>query len=232
MQDRYAAAVIGPAAIFPRGYLWLSPVWCGAAVAAVALSPQPAWFRLVAATALAGALITLLAVLGTVRTNAFLAAPAGLWLGPRGGARRRWRRGRIRHLAWTEIAQIRLRSVPSGAVVEIIAGPGGPGGPGGPATARPAWRRATVLAGRWLLLLLLPPAYLCCRPAVACPAGNPPRYRVPVRAVRVQHAAAALRAIAPAGVAVTVLTRRAWTPADLVPGDLAEPAPVMAAPGG
>jgi hypothetical protein len=114
---------------------------------------------------------------------------------------------------------VRLRAAPFGVVAEIIAAPA----PG--AAARPAWRRAALLLLRWLLLLVLPPACLFCRPAIGSPAGNPPRYRVPLRAVTVGHAAAALTAVAPAWVTVTVLTHRPRPTAERQ-----QPAPVLPAP--
>ena len=118
MENRYAALVRGPSAIFPRGYLWLIPLWFAAiAVLAYVKGKLPLWYAVCALPAATLAVLTLVAVLATLRSNAFVVDESGILLGLRGAARRRIgpRRRTNRHLAWDEVRQLRIANRPYGA---------------------------------------------------------------------------------------------------------------------
>jgi hypothetical protein len=106
VEHRYAALVRGSSAIFPRGYLWLIPVWYAAIAVLFEIKEKPpSWYAACALTATVLAVLTLIAVLTTVRSNAFVADGTGVWLGLRGGARRRFSRRRREnaYLPWTDV---------------------------------------------------------------------------------------------------------------------------------
>ena len=187
MEHRYTALVRGSSAIFPRGFLWLIPIW----YVAIALG------------ALLLAALTLLVVLSTIRNNAFLVDDSGIWLGLRGGARRRFgpRRRRNRHLPWAEIQQIRIVYRRYGARVDVYL-------PAVPASGRGRafWRvTATSLAAG--LTVLIPPAYLFRYPAILRPRMDRRRYRVPLYDVMPEELRMALLPLVPPNLPMAVRPR-------------------------
>ena len=152
MENRYTALVRGSSAVFPRGYLWLIPVWYVVIAAAIKVKGRaPTWYEPIALGALLLAALTLLAVLSTLRNNAFLADDSGIWLGLRGGARRRFsrRRRQNRHLPWPEVRQIRIVYRRYGARLDVFV-------PAAPVSrGRAIWRvTATSLAAGLTVLIL------------------------------------------------------------------------------
>jgi hypothetical protein len=196
-ENRYAALVRGPSAIFPRGYLWVIPLWYAALVVlADAKDRPPSWYGRCALAATAMAVFTLIAVLLTLRSNAFTVDENGILLGLRGAARRRFgRRRRQKHLAWHEVGQIRIASRPYGARLEIFLPAGSPSGCG-----RMVWRVAA--AG---LTVLLPPACMFRSPGLLRPRSL--RYRIPLYDVRPAQLLLALVPFAPPNVPIAVRPR-------------------------
>jgi hypothetical protein len=200
VENRFTALVRGPSAVFPRGFLWLIPVWYG--VAAVLMKDKgkpPAWYFPYALGALLLAALTLIVVLSTMRNNAFLADDSGIWLGLRGGARRKFgpRRRQNRQLAWSEVQQIRIRSRPYGARLDVFLPAGAVSGRG-----HVIWR--VTAAG---LTVLLPVAYLFRSPAILRPRSDPLRYRIPLYDVTPEELRLALLPMAPPNLPIAVKPR-------------------------
>jgi hypothetical protein len=200
VENRYTALVRGSSAIFPRGYLWLIPVWYVVIAAAVEFKGKPpSWYVPYALGALLLAALILLVVLSTVRNNAFLVDDSGIWLGLRGGARRRFarRRRQNRHLPWPEVQQIRIASKRYGARVDVFLPAGSNGGRG-----HVIWR--LIASG---FTLLVPPAYLFRQPGILRPGSDPLRYRIPLYDVSPEELRLALVPLAPPTVPIAVKLR-------------------------
>ena len=210
MEHRYTALVRGSSAIFPRGFLWLIPIWYVAIAAAIKFKDRAPlwyepmrWYEPIALGALLLAALTLLVVLSTIRNNAFLVDDSGIWLGLRGGARRRFgpRRRRNRHLPWAEIQQIRIVYRRYGARVDVYL-------PAVPASGRGRafWRvTATSLAAG--LTVLIPPAYLFRYPAILRPRMDRRRYRIPLYDVMPEELRMALLPLVPPNLPIAVRPR-------------------------
>ena len=210
MEHRYTALVRGSSAIFPRGFLWLIPIWYVAIAAAIKFKDRAPlwyepmrWYEPIALGALLLAALTLLVVLSTIRNNAFLVDDSGIWLGLRGGARRRFgpRRRRNRHLPWAEIQQIRIVYRRYGARFDVYL-------PAVPASGRGRafWRvTATSLAAG--LTVLIPPAYLFRYPAILRPRMDRRRYRIPLYDVMPEELRMALLPLVPPNLPMAVRPR-------------------------
>lgn len=203
MQEGLYVPVIGPSAILPRGYLWVTPIWYLVLAAALALSPwPPVWFRLTSAAGLLGAMIVFILVVNSITTHAFAVNAEGIDLGLPSFSRRRGRRRRdVRHVPWRQIERIRMAQRPYGARVEVILSQDASlalrGYRHGPA------RRAV----RWILLLI--PFWYMLRPtALTSPLDGPPRYQANVRGITVDELRQRLRAFAPPDVAIAILVRK------------------------
>ncbi len=200
MENRVTALVRGSSAIFPRGYLWLIPLWYGVIAALVVVKGKPpSWYGPYALGALLLAALILLTVLSTVRNNAFLADDSGIWLGLRGGARRRFgrRRRQNRHLPWPEVRQIRIASRRYGARLDVFLPVGSISGRG-----RVIWQ--VIAAG---LTVLIPPAYLFRSPGILRPCSDPLRYRIPLYDVTPEELRLALVPLVPPNLPIAVLPR-------------------------
>jgi hypothetical protein len=210
VENRYAALVRGSSAIFPRGFLWLIPIWYVAIAAAIKFKDRAPlwyepmrWYEPIALGALLLAALTLIVVLSTIRNNAFLLDDSGIWLGLRGGARRRFsrRRRQNRHLPWAEIRQIRIVYKRYGARIDVYL-------PDAPVSSRgrAIWRvTATSLAAG--LTVLIPLAYLFRSPAIVRPRRHPHRYRIPLYDVTPEELRLALRPLAPPNLPIAVRPR-------------------------
>jgi hypothetical protein len=203
--NRYAALVKGSSAVFPRGFVWLIPVWYAVIAFVVKVKVRPAsWFAWYLPYALGITLLatlTLMVVLSTMRNNAFVADETGILLGLRGAARRRFsrRRRRTTHLPWHEVQQLKIASRPYGARLDIVLH--------NDSVADPRyliWHGvATVLT------LLIPIAYLFRSPGLLRPRSyDPPRYRIQLYDVRAEELRLGLAPLAPPTVAISV--RRTW----------------------
>jgi hypothetical protein len=200
VENRYAALVRGPSAIFPRGFLWLVPVWYAALAALMEIKGRPpSWYAPIAVGGLLLGALTLLTVLTTIRNNAFLADEDGIWLGLRGGARRRFGRRRrdCRQLPWRELQQLKIARRHYGARLEITLLP-----ECAPHQGRIVWRAIAAL-----LTLLIPAAYLFRSPGLLRPRSHSLRYRIPLYDVRPEQLRMALEPLAPPTLPIVVLPR-------------------------
>jgi hypothetical protein len=198
-----SAHVAGTSALFPRGYLWIAPLWYAAAAIVLAIAPwPPVWFRLGAAAGLLLALITFLAVLSSVSITAFGVDQGGIRLGlPAGTTRRgRWRR-QSKWLTWAQVERVRIIGEGRNVRLELILSPAAF------AAIRPARNSAAHQAAKWIPLALIPFWYLRWPTALISPLERPARYAVRLRDVTVDELRPSLRALAPPEVAVSVLMR-------------------------
>ena len=202
MENRYAALVKGSSAIFPRGFLWLIPVWYTAIAVLVKVKARPpSWYAPYALGATLLAALTLFAVLSTIRNNAFVADDGGIRLGLRGGARRRLgrRRRETTHLPWPDVQQLKIASRPYGARLDILL------------HHDSIVDRHCVV---WLIAancvtVLLPVAYLFRSPGLLRPRSyHPPRYRIQLYDVGPEELRLALAPLTPP--TVTIAVRRSW----------------------
>jgi hypothetical protein len=199
VENRYAALVRGPSAVFPRGYLWLIPLWYLVLVGLARYKGRlPSWYALCALGATFLALLTVIAVLATLRSNAFVADENGILLGLRGAAQRRaGRRRRQKHVAWYEVSHLRIAARPYGARLVIFLAAGSPTGNG-----RLIWRIVAAV-----VTVLLPPACLFRSPGLLRPRSVPVRYRVPLYDVRPEQLQLALAPFTPPNVPIVVRPR-------------------------
>ncbi len=212
MQDRYAALVKGPSALFPRGFLWLIPA-CYAGIAAVLVikGKPPLWFGGSELGGLLLAAATLLLVLATMRNKAFVADNSGIWLGLRADAIRRLgrRRGEIRQVPWPQIERLKIVPRSYGARLDVALDPAAP-------VARHGVLRKTVAT---FLLVIFPPSFVFRSPGLLTRRGRPPRYRIPLHAVTADELALALAQLAPATVSIEMPRGR------VRPGSRPQPSP-------
>jgi hypothetical protein len=201
VHNRYAALVKGPSAIFPRGFLWLIPVWYAAvAVLLEKKGKTPSWYGPAALAGLFIAATTLLAVLATMRNNAFVADETGIWLGLRAGATRRLgrRRRAIKQLPWSEVRQLRVIPRYYGARLDVLLGSAAP------AVRWPGVLRRIALA---CLLLILPVSYLFRSPGLLSARTDPHHYRIPLYDVGTAQLRLALAPLATPGVPIVLVPR-------------------------
>ena len=202
MDDIYVFVVRGPSSKLPRGYIWLIPVWFAGLGVLVLLAGHeisgrmPVWLAATELGCMVLAGLTLVCVLGTVRRHAFRVSSDGIWL----GCRTTRKRPRLRqvHLAWSDVAQIRMAATFYGTLVEI-----------GLAPAARIVRRPGP--GRQLLLLLgsllMPFGFGRGRPALTTARRDPPRYLVRVCDVTPADLRQVLVTVKPPAPAVRVLTK-------------------------
>jgi hypothetical protein len=171
----YTFLVRGPSSRFPRGYIWLIPVWFVVLGLAVVFAGHkisgriPLWLGCTEIGSMLLAGLILVGVLCTHRRHAFRVSSHGIWLGVR-TTRKRPRLRQV-HLAWTDIAQMRMRARHYGVLLEI--------------TLRPAARivhRPGVARQALLLLgsLVMPVGFGRGRPALTAAREDPPRYLVKI----------------------------------------------------
>jgi hypothetical protein len=199
VENRYAALVRGPSAAFPRGYLWLVPLWYLVLVGLAYEKGQlPSWYEVCCIGPVLLTLLIVVAVLATLRSNAFVADEGGILLGLRGAAQRRIGRRRWqKRLGWHEISQLRIAYRPYGARLDILMIAGSPTGNG-----HISWR---IIAA--VLTVLLPPACMFRSPGLLRPRSGPVRYRVPLQDVRPEQLQLALASLTPPSVAIFVRPR-------------------------
>ena len=195
--------VAGPSVIFPRGYLWIAPVWLAAACGALALSTRwPLWVRADAASGLVIATLILLSAVSSLTFRAFSVDRAGVRLGLPASTRRHGRHRReVKHIPWQQIERVRIASRPYGVRLEVILGPNA-------TLAVRGYQPHPVLAFINRILLVIPFWYMVMPTGLTTPLEGPPRYRAALRGVKVEQMRRALRTLAPPEVAIAVLVRR------------------------
>jgi hypothetical protein len=184
--------------------VWFIPAWfviLSAAVVAVGRNASgrlAPWLGVTEIGGLAIAAITVFAVLTTVRQPAFRADSSGICLGV-STSRRRPKLRQV-HLAWPEIAQLRLVQRHYGVLLEISLGPAAR------IVHRPGLgRQAMLLLG----MLVMPFAFGRGSPAVTSPRMDPPRYRLKIDGMSSAELRLALGTVAPEALPVRVLVRKA-----------------------
>jgi hypothetical protein len=197
--------VRGPASKYPRGFIWLIPVWfailSGAAVLlgtdASSTGEMPLWLG---ATEIIGLLIatcTAVGVLATVRRRAFRADQHGIWLGVR--TTRKQPKLRQVHLSWADVAQVILLPRRYGVLAEITLSPAAR------IAHRPGPGKQVLL---WLGALIMPFAFGRGMPALTMPSAAPPRYRVKICDRGTAELKLALAGVKPDTVPVRVVTKK------------------------
>lgn len=202
MEDIYTFLVRGSASKLPRGYIWLIPVWFTALGLLVLLAGRklsgsmPLWLSATELGSMVLAGLTVVCVLSTVRRHAFRVSSHGIWLGCR-TTRKRPRLRQI-HIAWADIAQVRMARTFYGTLVEIRLGSGAQivrrPGPGS---------HALLLLG----VLVLPLGLGRGRPGLTAARADPPRYLVKICDVAPADLREVFTAVKPPPIAVRVLTR-------------------------
>jgi hypothetical protein len=224
LDDIYTFLVRGPGSRLPRGYIWLVPVWFAIAGVLVVFAGRrisgrvPAWLEATELASLLLACLTLICALGTVRKHAFRVSRNGIWL----GCRTTRKRPRLRqvHIAWTDVAMIRMAATGYGALLEIGLVPAAR------ITQRPGPGRQVLLL---LGVLVMPVGFGRGRPALTAPRRDPPRYLVKVCDVTPAQLRQALAAVKPPAVAVRTLTKRSGMRSPAVPAPLPASHPMQAA---
>ncbi len=204
VEETITCLVRGPASRYPRGFLWLIPLWFAVAGVAVVFTSyrlaneMPVWFRATELGALLIAAITVMCVLATVRRHAFRADARGIWL----GVLTERKRPRLRqvHLAWPEIAQLQMVARRYGLLLEIRLSP----------AARIVYRPSVGRQALLLLVgvLLLPFGFGRGRPAMTSPLSDPPRYLIKLCEITPAQLEAALATVTPDALPVWQLPKK------------------------
>lgn len=195
--------VAGPSVIFPRGYLWIAPIWLAVAWGALAIGTKwPLWVRVDGAGGLFIAMVIFLSAVSSLTFRAFTVDRAGIRLGLPASTRRRGRRRRaVKHIPWQQIERLRVASRPYGVRLEVILGPNA-------TLAVRGYQPHPALAFLHRILLLIPFWYMVLPTGLITPVDGPLRYRVKLRDVTIEQMRRALRTLAPPEVAIAVLVRR------------------------
>jgi hypothetical protein len=191
VENRYSGLVTGPAAMFPRGYLLLIPVWYAVAAGLLIVKGRlPLWYTAIVMGALLLAMLILAGVLATMRQKAFFVDRNGVWLGivPR---RIRSRRRRVL-VPWSQIGQLRIARRYYGARLEVVLGP-----------AASIIHRHRLASGIFFagVTVIIPPRWIGRPPALLSARAKPARYVVPLYDTA-DALGSALAAIAPPTVQV------------------------------
>jgi len=205
MEDTVTCLVRGPASRYPRGFIWLIPVWFAILGGAVVLlgadasttGQMPLWLGVTEVGALLIATVIAISVLATVRQRAFRADSHGIWLGVR-TTRSRPKLRQV-HLTWSDVALLRMVPRRYGVLLEITLSPAAR------IVHRPTAGRQVLL---WLGALAMPFAFGRGRPALTIPGADPPRYRVKICDRTAPQLKIELAAIKPAAVPVRVVMRK------------------------
>jgi hypothetical protein len=214
VDDTVVCLVRGPGSKYPRGFIWLIPVWFailgGAAVLvgsdASSTGQMPLWLGVTEIGGLLIAACTAVGVLATVRHRAFRADQHGIWL----GVRTERKRPKLRqvHLSWPDVAQLVLVPRRYGLLLEITLSP---------ATRivhRPSPGKQVIL---WLGALVMPFAFGRGTPALTMPTAAQPRYRVRICDRTAADLKLAIASVKPDTVPVRVATKKVTLRATAAP---------------
>lgn len=196
--------VRGPASRYPRGYLWLFPVWFLILSGAIAVIGKrldghlPLWLGASEIGGLLVAMLTALCVLHTARRVAFRADDVGILLGTR-TIRKRPKRRRA-YVMWSDVAQVTLVPRRYTVLADIVLGPAALWVPA------PSRRQQAVLL---FAALLMPFGVGRGRPALTIPRHRPPGYRVRICEMPAGQLRLALHERAPDTVPIRVVNSMA-----------------------
>jgi len=197
----YTFLVRGASSRFPLGYLWLIPAWFVILGVAVVFAGRelsghlPVWLGCTEIGSMLVAGCILFGVLSTVRRHAFRVSSHGIWLGVR-TTRKRPKLRQV-HLAWTDIAQLRMMRRPYGVLLEITLSP----------AARIVHRPGPVMRALLLLgSLVMPIGFGRGRPALTAAREDPPRYLVKLCEVTPTELRRVLATVKPASLPLPVKT--------------------------
>jgi hypothetical protein len=202
LDDIYTFLVRGPSSRYPRGYMWLIPIWFAVLGLAVVLVSRrldgrlPLWFGACELGGLALAGMVLLCTLGTLRRHAFRVSTHGIWL----GIRTTRKRPKLRQvfIPWADLAQMRMAQRHYGTLLEITLGP----------AARIVPRlNAADQALLWLGSLFMPLGFGRGRPALTAARSDPPRYLVKLCDVTPAEVRRVLAAVKPPDLNVRVVAK-------------------------
>ncbi len=199
MADGFTCLVRGPSSRYPRGFIWLIPVWFGLVAVAVViigrrLGGMPLWLGAAELGGLLFAALTVICVLGTLRRHAFSADRDGIWL----GVRTNRRRPKLRqvHIFWPEVSRLRIVPRRYGSVLEIGLGP----------AARIVHRYGVVSQFALLLgVLFMPLGFGRGRPGLTTARADPPRYLVRICDMTPGELGSRLASVMPPGLPVRVV---------------------------
>jgi hypothetical protein len=200
MDDLHTFLVRGPSSRFPRGYIWMIPIWFAVLGGVVVLVSRrlsgslPLWLGVSEIGGLVLAGLVLIGVLGTHRRHAFRVSSLGIWLGVR-TTRKRPKLRQV-YIPWADVAQLRMVPRHYGTLVEITLGP----------SARIVRvMRLGDQAAMLLATLLMPVGFGRGRPALTAARSDPPRYLVKVCEVTVNELRQILAQVKPPEPGVPVL---------------------------
>lgn len=203
MDESYAALIRGPSSTFPRGYPYLIPVWFAVIAGALGyafvrvIGYMAWWWGGLAAAAFLLAVITVMAVLATVRHLAFRADGNGIRLGVR--TMRKRPRQRQAHLWWADVQQVTIWRRHYGSLLEISLGP----------AARIVRRRSLPRQALLMIgMLVLPLGLGRGTPRLTEPRTSAPQYRVRLCDVTPEELALVLAPLALPEVEIVVMSRR------------------------
>jgi hypothetical protein len=204
LDEIYTFLVRGPGSRFPRGYVWLIPIWFAIMGGLVALgirvltNPVPLWLIGTEIGSMVIAGVTLIAVLLTIRRHAFRVNAAGVWIGI--STTRRRPKLRQVHIPWADISQVRMASRRYGVLLEISLGPAAR------IVTRPGLaKQALLLIG----MLLMPFGFGRGRPALTAARCDPPRYLIKLCDIQPAQLREVLGRVKPPDVPVRIATKAA-----------------------
>jgi hypothetical protein len=195
--------VAGPSVIFPRGYLWGAPLWSAVALAYLALTHWPWWFKADLAAGLLAGLVIFILAMSNLTFRAFSADRTEVRIGLPASTKRHGKKRRaVRHIPWQQIDRVKIASRPFGVRLDIVLGPNA-------ALSNRGYQSNLAFVTIHRVLLLVIPFWYLCRPTgLISPLERPARYRVILRETTVDEMRRSFRAIAPPEVTIAVLVRR------------------------
>jgi hypothetical protein len=202
LDDIYTFLVRGPSSRYPRGYVWVIPIWFALLALIVVLVSRDLgghlslWLWACELGGLAVSCVVLLCTLGTLRRHAFRVSAHGIWLGIR-TTRKRPKLRQV-YIPWADLAQMRMAPRQYGTLMEITLGPSRRIVPG---------LNAADQALMWLGSLFMPLWFGRGRPALTAARSDPPRYLVKLCDVTPAEVRRVLAAVMPPDLGVRVVAK-------------------------
>jgi hypothetical protein len=202
LDDIYTFLVRGPSSRYPRGYIWVIPIWFAVLGLAVVLASHyldghlPLWFGACEIGGLALSCLVLVCTLATLRRHAFRVSHHGIWIGIR-TTRKRPKLRQV-YVPWADLAQMRMAQRQYGTLLEITLGPA--------ARIVPRMNAAdqTLL---WLGSLFIPVGFGRGRPGITAARSDPPRYLIKLCDVTPTEVRRVLAAVMPPDLGVRIVAK-------------------------